>query len=99
MSTLILQVPDDNLISKVKQACKMFLGVRSVKIQRPAKAKEDNITKTVVYREARRDVKHGHVYHADSVDDILANTWRAHIQRAQQQPCIASTTPIISRMT
>jgi len=40
MATLILQVPDESLVSKVKQACKMFRGVASVKVQRAAKAKE-----------------------------------------------------------
>ena len=39
MATLILQVPDESLVSKVKQACKMLVGVASVKVQRPAKAK------------------------------------------------------------
>jgi hypothetical protein len=40
MATLILQVPDESLVSKVKQACKMLRGVASVKVQRAAKAKE-----------------------------------------------------------
>ena len=34
MATIILQVPDESLVSKVKQACKMLMGVSSVKIQR-----------------------------------------------------------------
>ena len=70
MATLILQVPDESLVSKVKQACKMLRGVASVKVQRAAKAKEFDITKTAGYREAMDDVKHGRVYHYDSLKDF-----------------------------
>ena len=71
MATIVLQVPDENLVSKVKQACKMLMGVASVKVQKPTKAKEYDITKTAGYREAMDDVNHGRVYHADSVDDMF----------------------------
>ena len=72
MATLVLQVPDESLVAKVKQACKMLMGVTSVKIQKPAKAKEYDITKTKAFQEALDDVKHGRVTHYDSVDDMLA---------------------------
>ena len=68
MATLILQVPDESLVQKVKQACKMLVGVASVKEVKPKKL---DITKTAGYREAMDDVKHGRVYHADSVDDMF----------------------------
>jgi septin family protein len=71
MATLILQIPDESLVQKVKQACKMIVGVTSVKVQKPAKEKEFDITKTKGYREAMDDVKNGRVYHADSVDDMF----------------------------
>lgn len=71
MATIVLQVPDESLVSKVKQACKMLMGVASVKVEKPAKVKEFDITKTSGYREAMDDVKHGRVYHADSVDDMF----------------------------
>ena len=71
MATLVLQVADENLVQKVKQACKMIVGVTSVKVQRPVKEKEYDITKTAGYREAMDDVKNGRVYHADSVDDMF----------------------------
>ena len=71
MATLVLQVPDESLVSKVKQACKMLLGVASVKVQKEAKPKEYDITKTAGFREAMDDIKHGRVYHADSVDDLF----------------------------
>ena len=70
MATLVLQVPDESLVTKVKQACKMLIGVTSVKIQKPAKPKEYDITKTAGYREAMDDVKHGRVYHYDSLKDF-----------------------------
>ena len=71
MATLVLQVPDESLVNKVKQACKMLVGVASVKVQQPAKQKEFDITKTKGYREAMDDVKNGRVTHYDSVDDMF----------------------------
>ena len=70
MATLVLQVPDENLVSKVKQACKMLVGVASVKVQKST-PKVDDITKTAHYKAAMDDVKNGRVYHADSVDDMF----------------------------
>ena len=73
MATLVLQIADESLVSKVKQACKMIVGVSSVKVQRPTKKKEHDITKTAGYREAMEDVKQGRVTHYDSVDDMFRN--------------------------
>ena len=70
MATLVLQIPDESLVQKVKQACKMIVGVTSVKIQKPAKGKEYDITKTAGYREAMDDVKNGRVYHYDTLKDF-----------------------------
>lgn len=71
MATIVLQVPDESLVPKVKQACKMLLGVTSVKVQKPAKPKEYDVTKTASYREAMEDVKHGRVTEYDSVEDMF----------------------------
>ena len=71
MTIIELEVPDDNLVPKVVQACKMLIGVSSVKVQRKEKTKENDITKTEGYREALDDIKNGRVYHADSVDDMF----------------------------
>ena len=71
MATIILQIPDETLVSKVKQACKMLVGVTSVKIQKDAKPKNTDVTKTAGFREAMEDVKNGRVYQADSVDDMF----------------------------
>lgn len=70
MATIVLQVPDENLVSKVKQACKMLMGVASVKVQKST-PKVDDITKTEHYKAAMDDVKNGRVYHANSVDDMF----------------------------
>lgn len=71
MATIILQIPDETLVSKVKQACKMLVGVTSVKIQKDAKPNNKDVTKTAGFREAMEDVKNGRVYQADSVDDMF----------------------------
>ena len=71
MATLVLQVPDESLVSKVRQACKMLMGVASAKIQKEAKPKVYDVTKTAGFREAMEDVKHGRVSHYDSVDDLF----------------------------
>ena len=42
MTTIVLQVADESLVAKVKQACKMLLGVTSVKVQ---KSKKEDIKK------------------------------------------------------
>jgi len=71
MATIILQIPDESLVSKVKQACEMLVGVTSVKVQKDTNPKEYDVTKTAGFREAMDDVEHGRVYHADSVDDMF----------------------------
>ena len=71
MATLVLQVADESLVQKVKQACKMIVGVTSVKVQRPAKEKVYDIIKTKAFQEALDDVKHGCVTQYDSVDDLF----------------------------
>ena len=71
MATIVLQVPDENLVMKVKQACKMLMGVASAKVQKSDKPQKYDITKTAGYREAMDDVKNGRVYHAESVDDMF----------------------------
>ncbi len=71
MATLILQIPDESLVQKVKQACKMLVGVSSVKVQKPVKEKMFDITKTADFKAAKDDVKNGRVYQAESVEDMF----------------------------
>ena len=80
MATIVLNVPDESLVSKVKQICKMLQGVTSVKVERPKKVKAGDITKTKGYQEAMEDIELGRVKTASSVDDmfnqILGENWR-----------------------
>ena len=69
MATIILEVPDESLVSKIKSTCKMLVGVASVKVQKAPKEKDYDITKTAGYREAMDDVKNGRVTTYDSLQD------------------------------
>jgi len=69
MATIVLQVPEENLVAKVKQACKMLVGVTSVKVQK-APTKVEDITKTAHYKAAMDDVKNGRVTTYASLEDF-----------------------------
>ncbi len=56
MATLVLQVPDESLVTKVKQACKMLMGVTSVKVQ-SKREKNDACINSSEREAARRNVK------------------------------------------
>ena len=73
MATIVLQVQDESLVSKIRQACKMLLGVTSVKVQRTRRyeAKPLDVTQTAGFKEAMDDVKHGRVTQYNSVDDLF----------------------------
>ena len=70
MATIVLNVPDESLVSKVKQICKMLQGVTSVKVERPKKVKEEDVTKTQGYQEAMEDIELGRVTQYDSLKDF-----------------------------
>lgn len=73
MATIVLNVPDESFVSKVKQACKMLQGVVSVKVEKSsanAKCREKDITKTAGYHEAMEDVRQGRVTHYESLKDF-----------------------------
>lgn len=67
MATIVLNVPDESLVSKVKQVCKMLQGVASVRVH---KTRNEDITKTTGYKEAMDDVKHGRVTEYASLKDF-----------------------------
>ena len=81
MATLVLQIPDESLVSKVKQACKMLVGVASVKVHKPAKQKTriyDPETGEYMNDRAVRDIeqalddaKHGRLTTYNSVDEFF----------------------------
>jgi hypothetical protein len=81
MATLVSQIPDESLVQKVKQACKMIVGVASVKVQKPAKEKtriydpetgcylKDSVVKSI--EQAHEDMKHGRLKAYESVDELF----------------------------
>ena len=63
---LLVSISDLSMLNDIKKAISMLKGVTMVK-----KQKEFDITKTKGFQEALDDVKHGRVYHAESVDDMF----------------------------
>ena len=60
---LLVSISDRSMLNDIKKAISMLKGVTAVK-------KQFDITKTAGYREAMDDVKHGRVYHYDSLKDF-----------------------------
>ena len=56
MATVVLQVPDESLVSKVKNACKMLVGVTSVKVL-SKREKSDACIESSEREATRRTVK------------------------------------------
>lgn len=69
MATILLNVPDESLLTQLKKACQMLKGVASVQVL--TAAKEHDITQTAGYKEAMDDVKNGRVTHYTSVDQLF----------------------------
>ena len=76
MATIVLQVEDESLVAKVKQACKMLMGVTSVKVL-SKREKSDACIDTSEREAARRNVKVQKT--SQRVDDI---TKTAHYKAA-----------------
>ena len=71
MATIVLQVPDESLVNKVKQICKMLQGVVSVRVQKDVKQKKSDITETKGFKEAMDDVTNGRVTQYESAEDMF----------------------------
>ena len=69
MATILLNVPDESLLTQLKKACQMLKGVASIKVQKSTE--KQDITKTSGYKEAMNDVRNGRVTHYDSVDALF----------------------------
>ncbi|MBR1668355.1 MAG: hypothetical protein IJ693_08760 [Bacteroidaceae bacterium] len=67
MATLVLQVPDESLVSKVKQACKMFRGVESVKVQKTTASPKTKSS----YLRSQEDKLAGRVEKFSSSEDMF----------------------------
>jgi predicted peroxiredoxin len=65
---LLVSISDLSMLNDIKKAISMLKGVTLVKKH---KQKEYDIMKTKGFQEALDDVKHGRVYHAESVDDMF----------------------------
>jgi hypothetical protein len=57
-------------VSKVKQACKMLMGVTSVKVQKTPPSRTEDITQTAGYKAAMDDIKHGRVTEYAALEDF-----------------------------
>ena len=72
MATLVLNVPNESLLSQLKRACMMLKGVDSVKVMKTTpNSKKLDITKTADFKEAMEDVKEGRVTQHESTDDLF----------------------------
>ena len=60
MATIVLQVPDENLVSKVKQACKMLKGVASVKVQSPTDMRKIEVVFLRQHGTEIQEIRRGH---------------------------------------
>ena len=77
MATIILQVPDESFVTKVKQICKMLQGVVSVKVERPKVSHHlyDPETEKYLNDESIKVIEDAHngigVTQYDSTDDMF----------------------------
>lgn len=62
MTQLTVSVEDVSMLDQIRQAISMLRGVASVTLKRQAKTGMDR---------AIDDIKNGHVYEADSVEDLI----------------------------
>ena len=68
MSTIVLDVQDESLLTQIKKACQLLKGVASVRVH---KTKNEDITKTTGYKEAMEDIRLGRVSTYESVDQLF----------------------------
>ena len=63
MTQLTVSIEDVSMLDQIKQAISMLRGVASVSLKRKAKTGMDR---------AIDDIKHGRVYEANSVQDLIS---------------------------
>ena len=71
MSSIVLNIQDESLLTQIKRACQLLKGVSAVKVHRTP-AKVTDITQTQHYREAMEDVRQGRVTEYESTEDMFA---------------------------
>lgn len=67
MSSIVLNIQDESLLTQIKRACQLLKGVSAVK---PIIVTD--ITQTAHYREAMEDVRQGRVTEYNSTEDMFA---------------------------
>lgn len=70
MSSIVLTITDESLLSQIKKACALLKGVGEVKVLKSASSQRD-ITQTSGYKEAMEDIRLGHIYHAKNTEDMF----------------------------
>lgn len=68
---ILVNIEDMSLLKDIRRAISLLKGVASVKVQKPVAPKTLDVTQTAGFHEAMEDIKHGRVYHADSVDEMF----------------------------
>ena len=63
MTQLTVSIEDASMIEQIRQAISMLRGVTSVSLKRQSKTSMDR---------AIDDIKKGHVYEANSVEDLIS---------------------------
>ena len=79
MSTIVLDVQDESLLTQIKKACQLLKGVASVKVHKETKPRVEDITKTAGYKEAMDDIKHGRVTEYASLKDFYKEIFQPSI--------------------
>ena len=70
MSTIVLDVQDESLLTQIKKACQLLKGVASVTVHKTPQNRVEDITQTAGYKEAMDDIKHGRVTEYASLKDF-----------------------------
>lgn len=70
MSSIVLTITDESLLSQIKKACTLLKGVGEVKVLKSTSSQKD-ITQTSGYKEAMEDIRLGRIYHAKNTEDMF----------------------------
>ena len=67
---LIVPILDASLTNKIKHALELMNGVGKIRTYKP-KTLEEKILESKSFKASMDDIKHGRVFHADSVEDMM----------------------------
>ena len=80
MTSIVLSVQDEGMLTQIKRACQLLKGVSQVKVYRTP-AKISDITQTAHYRKAMEDVRQGRVTEYESTKDMFEKLGMSHSAR------------------